>query len=339
MPDIGTPMTETIPAVGSSGTQYATDINAFLTEVQSRLEALLPKSSLDAGDLDMDGYAVQNASYVGIADAAEEPTTPVNTFQAFDGEIYWISVDGPVKLTSGGVLNSAAVGGITGDYGSPNPAELRFVDADQTYYAYDNFGTGAWAYIRGRALEIAAGATSANRVRVDFDGPSSYTLTLPDAVPAATEVVQMDSAGDLDVSGVVQNVRHADLHHLVSPWAGSVVSGTFTNAIGGAFQSTSAVVMFVPVQVRAGDRLKSFSIALKGDGAADVTIFVDRITATYTTDHLGSVTVTNQPASWSSTTIDLTDTTINAGDHVVVQMTISATGLLLGGIDITYDRP
>ena len=54
MGDIGDSM-PTIPAVGSSGTTYATNVNLFLTEAKARLEAQVPRESLAPGDLDLDG--------------------------------------------------------------------------------------------------------------------------------------------------------------------------------------------------------------------------------------------------------------------------------------------
>lgn len=195
MGDIGTPITETIPAVGSSGTTYATNVNLFLTEVKNRLEAQVPRSSLADGNLDLNGFALQNSDYIGIADQVAAPTTPVNTLQAYNGEIYWISTSGAVQLTSGGSINTSIIGGITGDYGSPNPAEFRFVDADQEYYAYDDFGAGTWANVWARHFDIAAGATSTNRVRLEYGGAGSYTLTLPPAAPAASSGLQMSSSG------------------------------------------------------------------------------------------------------------------------------------------------
>lgn len=339
MSDIGTPMDTPIPAVGSSGTGYATGVNAFLTEVQNRLEAQVPRSSLEAGDLDLDGSALQNASYVGLADALLSPTTPINTLQAFGGEVFWISPDGPVQITSGGTLNSAAVGGITGDYGSPNPAELRFVDADQEYYFYDDFGGGIWAYLQARGVDIAAGATSANRVRLAYGGGGSYTLTLPTAAPAATEVVQMSSSGELDVSGSISNFRHGDWTACISPMSYNFTSNAAYSGTTYTVTTSGATVIYAGFQLTAGDRPKSFVLAHKGDGSADITVFVYVTSVSNSATQLGSVAITNPAASWSTTTIDLTDTTLSAGDYVSVSLTCSATGLELGGMQLVYSRP
>jgi hypothetical protein len=197
MGDIGTPITETIPAVGTSGTTYATNINLFLTEVKNRLEAAVPRASLEDGDLDLNGYDIQNALTVGFSAQGSTPSTPTGTLQMYGGELYWVGTGGVVQLTDGATLNSAAVGGITGDYGSPNPAEFKFVDLDQTYYAYDNEPTGAWAKLFARNFDLAAGNTGTTRLRLNFDGAGSYTLNFPDEAPASTTVVTMDSAGHL----------------------------------------------------------------------------------------------------------------------------------------------
>lgn len=208
MGDIGDTINETIPAVGTSGTTYATNINLFLTEVKNRLEAQVPRTSLEDGDLDLNGYDIQNALTVGFSEQLETPTTPTGTLQAYNGELYWVGAGGVVQITDGTTLNAGSIGGITGDYGDPNPAQFRFVDADQEYYAYDNYSTGAWAKIWARYLDIAAGNTGTTRLRLGFGGGSSYTLTFPSAVPATTQLLTMDTSGNLGFATrtVVQSV-------------------------------------------------------------------------------------------------------------------------------------
>lgn len=201
MGNIGDPITTgSIPAVGTSGTTYAENLNLFLTEVKSRLEADVPKTSLAAGELNMGGSPVFNVSSVGLSNVSSVPTGPNNTLQSYGDELYWINSDGAAKLTDNGVLNAAGVKGITGDYGGVNPAQFRFVDADQEYYAYDDFGGLAWARIWAKNFDLAAGATSSFRVRMAFTGGASYTMTLPAAVPAANALVKMSSSGALSTT-------------------------------------------------------------------------------------------------------------------------------------------
>jgi hypothetical protein len=201
MGNIGTPMTSgTIPAVGTSGTGYASTINAFLAEVKQRLEDRIPFSSFLVSALDMVNNAIQNSSYVGLYDNEILPATPIGSLQNYEGDLWWVSPSGAAQITSGDAVNSASIGGITGDYGGANPAQLRFVDADQTYYHYDDFAGGAWAFTRAQGVEITGGPTSLVRVRLDWGGSSSYTITLPTAAPASQAALQMEADGDIVAS-------------------------------------------------------------------------------------------------------------------------------------------
>ena len=228
MGDIGTPMTSgTVPTVGTSGTGYATTINSFLTEVKQRLEAKVPFSSLLVGALDMANSAVQNVSNLLLYPGTGAPTTPVGSLQRFSNELYWVGASGAVQITNGTALNSAGLGGITGDYGGVNPAQFRFDDANQVYYAYDDFSGLAWAYVRTRGIEIAGGATSLVRARIDWAGSSSYTLTLPAALPASQVLLQVTAAGQLTASNTLPTNTNITLQG-----TGKLVHGTQTVSAG-----------------------------------------------------------------------------------------------------------
>jgi hypothetical protein len=218
-----------IPAVGTSGTTYASDLNLFLTEVKARLETLVPKASLAAGPLDLDGEALQNAGYLGLIDLGVGPTTPNNSIQCFDDELYWVSAGGVVKITDGSTLNTAATGGISGDFGGLNPAQLRFVDADQEFYAYDDFGTGTWAYMWARAFDLPKDSTSTTHIRLKAPATlaSTFTLTLPDA-PVSTKYLKMDSSGNITTAASTQTV--------------AIYGGNFTLVQGATYSSDKQYV-------------------------------------------------------------------------------------------------
>lgn len=222
----GDPITQSIPAVGSSGTQYATDIDLFLTEVKTRLQAKVPLTSLAAGTLDLNNNPITNAQYALLYPQTAAPTSPFSSLQNFGGNLYWVNPSGAVQITSAGALNIAGVFGITGDYGGVNPAQFRFVDVDQEYYAYDDFAGGAYARIWAKNFDLAAASTGAVRVRISATGVgSSYTLGLPTTLPASILPVVMDTAGALSTSGTLANLvtltTSADRKHSDS-WTGIV---------------------------------------------------------------------------------------------------------------------
>lgn len=271
MGNIGDPISQTIPAVGASGTTYATDINAFLTEVKERLEADVPRASLAAGNLDLAGSAVQNANYLGLTTQLSTPSTPNNSIQSYGNELYWVSSTGVVKITSAGSLNAAATHGITGDYGSPNPAEFRFVDTDQEYYAYDNYAGGAWAYLWSKGVDLAKNSTSTTRIRVVAPSAltSSYTLTLPNT-PSADKFLKIDASGNITTVGT------SAVTLLVSPAAMDVYS---MERLGGKLWATTAYLdgaghsptAYIPLDLQVGDTLNSVTVKVSKESNASIT--------------------------------------------------------------------
>ncbi len=237
MSDIGTPITATIPAVGTTGTSYATQINAFLTEVRARLEAKVPLTSILAGLLDMVNNAIENVQYLLLYPQDAAPTEPVGSLQNANGDLYWVSPSGTAQITDGDQVNSAGIGGITGDYGGVNPAQLRFDDGDATYTFYDDFVGGDLATTRQVGVEIAnTGDTAA--VTLDWGGSSSYTATLPTAAPAAQAILQMEADGDIVATNTFPTNTNITL-----AGTGKIVHGTRKVAIPiEAFRVTSGTV-------------------------------------------------------------------------------------------------
>lgn len=285
MGDIGTPMTSPdVPTVGTAGTGYATTIYNFLQEVKQRLQAKVPLSSILVSALDMTNNAIQNLSYASLYPQSSTPSTPSYSLQGYLGDLYWVSPSGAVKITSGTSLNSAGIGGITGDYGGANPAQLRFVDADTEYYAYDDFAGGLWAYFKARAFDIAGAASGSPRARLTWAGSSSYTVTLPAAVPASQALVQMSTGGVLSASNTLaETVTFSDVkltadHVRVIPTssyqsmaASGLARGTHRlynfNADAGLGATwlmpaaSSTDVLFIPLTgFNTGDRIKEVTV-------------------------------------------------------------------------------
>lgn len=203
MGSIGTPITQTIPNAGAAGPAYASTVNAFLTEVKTRLEAKVPFSSIlgSGGALDANNQGLANVNYLQLYALVGAPTTPNLSLQTYNGDLYWVTTSGVLKMTSGAALNAAGISGIGGDYGGSNPAALNFVDSTNQYSFYDDVGGNVWAYLRAKGLRTVSTASAAFDCLVQFSGGASYTLTLPSAVPAATSVVMMDASGNLSVGG------------------------------------------------------------------------------------------------------------------------------------------
>ena len=302
MGNIGDTMTSgTVPPVGTAGTAYATQVNSFLTEVKGRLEAKVPLSSLQPGELNLFNNPVSNAQYVGLYEQTALPTLPIGALQSFGGDLYWVSPSGAAKITTGSALNAAGIGGITGDYGGINPAQFRFVDVDETFYAYDNFGLGNWARVGGRSFDVYGAVAGTNRVRITWAGSTSYTITLPAAAPGSgTGIVQMDSTGLMTASATVtgitvtgtstlnDTVTLAANKNLVLSGTGVISHGEYSEAflcalsyvpesgasytiVGGAgpyINVSAGETVHFNVPVQAGRRIKKIKLSGVGSGGS-----------------------------------------------------------------------
>ena len=197
MANIGDPITPSVPTVGSAGPQFATDINAILTEIVARLSTKVPLASVNFNSsLDLSGSDLLNIGNIVFANSLNTPSgSPFNRVAVFGGNLYYVNSAGAVQITSGSTLNAAALAGITGDYGGANPAQLNYVAIDTRYNFYANFGTGTWAYARALGFDVAGGTTSTARARLLWGGVANIDITLPTVLPSANRLMSIDNTG------------------------------------------------------------------------------------------------------------------------------------------------
>jgi len=197
MGNIGDPISPSVPSVGAIGPTYASNINAILTEVISRLSSKVPLSSIGFNStLNVSGSDIVGVNNLVFTNQSVAPTgSPFGRWAAFNGDIYWVGPSGSIQITSGGALNSAALGGITGDYGGASPAQLRYDSLNTRYDHYANFSTGAWAYTRALGMDITGGLTSTARARIQWGGAVNIAFTLPATLPAGNAFLTLDNTG------------------------------------------------------------------------------------------------------------------------------------------------
>jgi hypothetical protein len=149
--------------------------------------------------------------------------------------------------------------------------------------------------------------------------------------------------GDLnDLQDAVVDGKHGELE-LVLPglWKsnGSTTLTYFTGPIRTEVTSNGAVFLEIPTIV--GQRITSVQFSMRGDGAADVVAAeVWKTTAAGASASIGShAAINNEPAAWSTKTIDVTDTTLLTGESLCVQVAMNATGIALGNLRVFYSKP
>jgi hypothetical protein len=285
------------------------------------------------------------------------------------GDLYWRTSAGVnVRLTNGASLNVASfIGGIGGDYTAVSAA-LNYGDADLRYTFRQGGGT-TWARIASGEVRIYE-TSSTDTVYVGLAAPaalaSSYTLTLPLALPAAKRLVQVSSTGVLTFENT--GIEAATFSGLITASAGVTcaadqhvtVSGTgemkhgdrvlmlngllgagtnWAPDVNGYMLSSGAGSLLVQVPLLVGDRIKSVRFQIFGNGSADLTTTISELSTAMAALSIGSDTTNNQPASWSGITINVTDSTVTNPGGVFIDFAANAAGLRVGAIAITYDHP
>jgi len=316
------------------------------------------------------GWIPTNVGAIGFAEriAAASPAIPNQSLwvNSVNDDLYFRSSGGTDnRLTAGGVLNVAIVGGIVGDYAASG-AVFSYDDANKRYKAMRSSGPDYWASVAMGDLELLEKASGISN-KVTLKSPAalaaSYTVTFPAAVPASTVAVQSSSAGVLTFSNTFTTLitasagvtaaagqhvtvsgageyKHGDKTVTITPillYAGSWVSSLNTSYVSST-NGNACNVALPPFIV--GDRIKSVTIAVQGDGAADLDWIVRKTTSAMVDSAIGSTeTVTDQPASWSDSTSNVTDTVAAAGDVFYLNLDPSAVGIIVGSIRVTFDHP
>lgn len=186
-----------------------------------------------------DLHAITFASIVALSDNEYNKSLFVSngTGGLINGELYWRNTSGNhVQLTSGNSLNvSAFVGGIGGDYSAVG-ALLDYDDSTKTYRLRQQVGSSVRQFARMsaggvnlfefKAHPAASPPTQFVRLSSPASLASSYTVTFPAALPASTQLVQVDNAGQVSFSNTVAQAITASAGVTVGANQNVTVSGT-----------------------------------------------------------------------------------------------------------------
>lgn len=228
MSDIGDPIDTDIPAVGTFGTAYASDINDILEEVVDRLTRPCPVSSIenDGGDtLDMNNGPFLNARFVHFYEQSEDPDgAPTGRIVYYAGNFYAVTSSGAIQITDGTGLSTTVDGGIGGDYGSPNPASVIFTDSSETYSFFDDIGLGEWAILKAKELHLVDETTARSvRIKPSTSIAATHDLTLPLLPATGPALLTISSAG---LIGLAESANAAAVSSILTFSADPVLATT-----------------------------------------------------------------------------------------------------------------
>ncbi len=232
----GTSLGITLPTVGTTaGPTWATDLNTAIQDVIDVLETKVTPAGMDINaDLSFrssgTSYRAKDLKAVSLTNqdstlaAATYPSTLFST--DVDGELYYNDNNGrQVQVTSDGAVNVSTSGGITGSgYGSTS-VEVNWDSANMQYKLRSGSGADDYADVLCRDLKLNDG--SANTLTVSAPAlAADYTLTLPNAVPAAS-----NSLLEMDTSGNVTTTKTPSVTTVTTSGALAVGGGTRLGAI------------------------------------------------------------------------------------------------------------
>lgn len=324
---IGDPFTTAVPAVGAIGPQFATDINAILTEVIARLSVKVPVSSVNFNsNLNLAGSTFTNVGSITLVNSPTSPAaTPINRVTAFNGDFWWVSPAGPVQVTTGATLNAAAVGGITGTYGGANPAQFRYDSVNTRYDAYANFSTGTWAYVRALGFDIAGGATSTAFARLAFLGTLNRTFTLPTdfASTADNKPLYIDSSGQI----IVGHTSSKSFTYSAAGMSAAVATQLAMTASTAVSATAGSVVAFKSIDgLPQGFQIASFKVSFNKGTAALFGCILRRVNmGTQVSANIASFTTTTTGVQTVTTALGVADT-VAAGFGYEVEVDFSTSG-------------
>lgn len=170
--------------------------------------------------------------------------------------------------------------------------------------------------------------------------PASRNTTYTTDSPVLSE--DLNDIQDAIIAGA-----HGDRVLTLSAYAAFVSDAApgWTAAGGPGFITSTAGtnIIYVPIPLAIGARIKSVKVARYGDGAAD---FANMIIQRYAAIGAGTLTglgssgvVTNPAASWADTTITVASPTAAVdGDSFFLEIVANAANLRVGSIRVTYDH-
>lgn len=205
-------MNLTLPVVGPLGTQgpdWATEINAALTLIdQHDHSSGLGKQITPAGininqTFQMSSNQISEIASLALDNLASQPAS-ANLVYEYAGELYFNDANAnQVQLTSGGTINVASIGTISGDYGGSNPANVSFSNLTQTYLFTKSPGeTGSIACGPVFIYQNTAGSFYA-QIQQNVAQASNLDWTLPVDYPLTKLPMKSSAGGVLELSQIV----------------------------------------------------------------------------------------------------------------------------------------
>jgi len=337
MPIVTPFMSLTLPDVGAGGTvgtTWATYLNTALSAIDSHDHSSgsgnqIPSAGLDIdADLDFNDYGADNLGFVAFTARALKPT-PTLSLYAKGADLYFQDSTGTeVRITQDSALAGSSDGGFGGDYGDGDEL-ATYSNATKTFSFMQDTSPAVPAKIYSSDISIGQATTAPNVITIKSPNSlaSSYTLTLPAALPASTtQKLQVSTSGVMSYYTdpvadycVYDGPAGASVSYNTSTsWAALAVSTTVFESSGThVTRSTNNFTFSATGTYRVKVHMSNFRTA----SGADLLVRVRNTTQSTTADVSSQKTIlaTSSDASYIDHTCDLIFTVTNVNDVYQIQ--------------------
>lgn len=312
-----------LPTLADPMATVVAKVATALSLIEDDLAGLITVGELDMNaPLSLEGNPITDIGGLTLTTGA---STVPGSVSYVGGEFYLVTPVGTVQVTSGGAINAASVGGITGMSGGASVAfdvpsgEFRFsktVGVRADLVADDVVLTGAAGTVR---LGVDAAITSARVINVKSLPTSGIGLLAYDAatstlVDASAVTLTKDAtfSGNVSFTG---NLKHSDwtipLFGRDAAYSTSQISGSSSYALvtNVATLAGEYGVIQIPIPIRNGERVKSVTVTVNNGTSATCTLTAEIRRVTYA----GTTPTESTLGSTVTTTLGLQNVTVTVG--------------------------
>lgn len=206
---------------GRPGPSWATDLISALQLLDSHNHAsgsgarITPAGMSINQDLTFGGFNATNlnSSRYSSLVATLSGSSDKNCVYVVGGNLYFNNNSGTaIQLTSGGSINVASIGAITGDYSTAGAA-ISYNNTTKNYTFFQGApNTTYLASLTAGSVTVTEMVASGNGVtlKVPASFAASYSMTLPASLPGSTLPVSMSNTGALSCAKIINAQMDVD---------------------------------------------------------------------------------------------------------------------------------
>lgn len=244
-------MSLSLPTVSSTpGPDWATSLNAALTVVDGHThqdgsgQPITSAAISINADLTFANYNATNLRSARLYNQSAALSLPsdITCLYSVNGNLYYNNAAGQqIQLTAGNALNAASIGAIGGDYAT-STASLFYTSASSKFTFWSNTNIPALVDFGPLTVRNNTSGSFGVSISPNVAIAANYSLTLPAALPSATNFMTLSSSGQVAATipianGITQSMLQT------RPTGTSVSTGGVAQSTGsGSFSHTGTSV-------------------------------------------------------------------------------------------------